>query len=147
MRSVRVDRLRHRFVGEIPDKLVPGELYVSLEHSTAAHSCCCGCGSEVVTPLSPAYWQMGFDGEEVSLTPSIGNWSYDCRSHYFITRGRVEWAGTFNDGEVEAVRERNAGIRERHYGHAVGPPPGGLLRRLAAAARRAGAAVLGRPAH
>lgn len=145
MRRVRVDRLRHRFVGEIPDKLAPGELYVSLEHSTAAHSCCCGCGSEVVTPLSPAFWKMGYDGEEVSLTPSIGNWSYECRSHYFITRGRVEWAGSFDDLEVEAVRERNAVIRERHYMQpGEEPPVVGLLHRLAAAVRRACSAVLGR---
>ena len=37
--------------------------------------CCCGCGEEVVTPFSPAQWQMSFDGEAVSLHPSIGNWN------------------------------------------------------------------------
>jgi hypothetical protein len=34
-----------------------------------------------------------FDGRSVSLTPSIGSWSLPCHSHYFLTRGKVRWAG------------------------------------------------------
>ena len=28
-----------------------------------------------------------------TLDPSIGNWSFACRSHYFMRKGRVVWAG------------------------------------------------------
>ena len=65
-------RLEHRFVEHIPEHLEPGVLYVSMKYATAAHSCCCGCGEEVVTPFTPTDWQMIFDGETVSLRPSVG---------------------------------------------------------------------------
>jgi hypothetical protein len=78
--------IRHEFVDLIPDALEDGVLYVSVQYATALHLCCCGCGSEVVTPLSPTDWSLTFDGDTVSLRPSIGNYSFPCRSHYFITR-------------------------------------------------------------
>jgi len=86
-------RLEHRFVEFLPDKLDPGILYVSMQYATASHKCCCGCGRDVVTPISPTDWQLMFDGRSVSLKPSIGNWSYPCRSHYWIKGNRVVWDG------------------------------------------------------
>ena len=53
--------LRHEFVEFIPDKLVDGVIYVSIPYATVAHKCCCGCGMEVVTPLSPTDWELIFD--------------------------------------------------------------------------------------
>ena len=79
---MRFTHLQHRFVPHIPEKLEPKVLYISMEYATAAHSCCCGCGEEVVTPLTPTDWRMTFDGETISLSPSIGNWNLRCRSHY-----------------------------------------------------------------
>jgi Family of unknown function (DUF6527) len=82
-------RLEHRFVEHLPERLEAGVLYISMEYATAAVGCCCGCGKEVVTPFTPTDWSMTFDGETISLSPSIGNWNFDCRSHYFIRRGRI----------------------------------------------------------
>lgn len=76
--------LTHQFVEFIPDQLQEGILYVSLQYATAAHICCCGCGEEVITPFSPSDWQLTFDGVTITLSPSIGNWSFACRSHYWI---------------------------------------------------------------
>lgn len=45
-----------------------------------------------MTPLTPADWKLTFDGETVSLYPSIGNWNFPCRSHYWLTKNRIEWA-------------------------------------------------------
>ena len=84
--------LKHMFVEFIPDRLESGALYVSMAFATVAHRCCCGCGSEVVTPLSPTDWKLIFDGESVSLEPSIGNWSFPCQSHYWITGGKIRWS-------------------------------------------------------
>ena len=84
--------LAHEFVEFIPDELKERTLYISITYCTAVHKCCCGCGREVVTPLSPASWQLIFDGKTVSLHPSIGNWSLPCQSHYFITKNNVVWA-------------------------------------------------------
>lgn len=90
----RASRYRHEFVDELPDVLEPRVLYVSVVFSTAIHLCLCGCHSEIVTPITPTDWHLRFDGECVSLSPSIGNWSYKCRSHYFLRSGQVVWAGT-----------------------------------------------------
>jgi hypothetical protein len=84
--------LRPVFIVTVPDDLEEGVLYVSMTYATAIHLCACGCREEVVTPISPNDWQLGYDGEEISLTPSIGNWRLPCRSHYWISGGRVDWA-------------------------------------------------------
>lgn len=81
--------IQHKFVEFIPDKLEDGILYISLEYATALHKCLCGCGREVVTPLSPKDWKMIFNGKTISLYPSIGNWQFPCRSHYWIENGLV----------------------------------------------------------
>ena len=67
----RIERLQHRFVKFIPDELEDGVIYVSMEYKTVTHRCCCGCGEKVVTPLSPAGWELTFNGQSVSLSPSI----------------------------------------------------------------------------
>lgn len=90
----KLSRLEHRFVEFLPDKLESGVLYVSMQYATASHKCGCGCGRDVVTPISPTDWQLMFDGRTISLNPSIGNWSYPCRSHYWIKGNRVVWDGT-----------------------------------------------------
>ncbi|WP_350226759.1 DUF6527 family protein [Naasia aerilata] len=74
-------------------------LYVSTHFSTAAHSCACGCGREVITPLSPGQWVLAFDGS-VSLWPSIGNWTLPCRSHYVIDHSTISWAQDFTREQV-----------------------------------------------
>ena len=113
---IRYERLQHQFVHHIPTLLQPGVLYVSMEYGTAAHSCCCGCGEEVVTPFTPTDWQMTFDGDAVSLWPSIGNWTLACRSHYFIEGGRVIEAYSWSDQEIEAGRRRDKAAKARYYG-------------------------------
>ncbi|WP_372574850.1 DUF6527 family protein [Ruegeria jejuensis] len=112
---MRHDRLEHAFVEHIPETIEPGILYISMEYGTAAHSCCCGCGEEVITPFTPTDWKMIFDGETVSLRPSIGNWTLDCRSHYVIKRGRVVEAGPWTDEQVAAERLRDRKAKSRHY--------------------------------
>lgn len=100
----------------MPERLEPGVLYVSMEYATSAHSCCCGCGEEVVTPFTPTDWKLTFDGESVSLRPSIGNWTLKCRSHYVIDRGRVIEMGSWPDERIEAERRRDHAAKAAHYG-------------------------------
>lgn len=108
-------RLQHRFVRSIPKELEPGVLYVSVEYATAIHACCCGCGNQVVTPFTPTDWQMTFDGEAISLSPSIGNWNFPCRSHYLIKRGRVVVAESWNSSLVMAGRSQDRANKAQHY--------------------------------
>ena len=93
-----------RFVDTIPRELEDGVLYFAMEYGTVLHKCCCGCGSEVNTPLSPTDWNMKYDGKKVSLSPSIGNWDYHCRSHYWIIENEVVWARSWSQSEVEENR-------------------------------------------
>jgi hypothetical protein len=79
----------HKFVEFIPETLEEGVIYITLEYGTALHKCACGCGREVVTPLSPNDWKLIFDGKTVSLYPSIGNWRFPCRSHYWIEKNQI----------------------------------------------------------
>ncbi len=113
---MRFTHLQHRFVPHIPEKLEPKVLYISMEYATAAHSCCCGCGEEVVTPFTPTDWRMTFDGETISLSPSIGNWNLRCRSHYVIKCGRVIEAGPWSDEQIAAERERDQAAKALYYG-------------------------------
>lgn len=116
---MRHKRLEHRFVEHIPERLEAGVLYVSMEYATSAHSCCCGCGEEVVTPFTPTDWKMTFDGESISLSPSIGNWTLKCRSHYVIDRGRVIEAGPWTEEQVEAERRRDHVAKANFYGQSA----------------------------
>ena len=102
----RTDSLDHEFVSHIPDVLDDGILYVSIPFTTALHKCCCGCGNEVVTPFHPDDWKMTFDGETVSLYPSIGNWNFVCQSHYWISRNRVKWDKDWTEDALRADRDR-----------------------------------------
>ncbi|GAA4348152.1 DUF6527 family protein [Microbacterium rhizosphaerae] len=97
-----------RFRAEIPQELDPGVLYVSMEHSTAIHSCMCGCGHEVVTPLGPGSWRLCYDGETITLTPSIGNGALPCRSHYIIRESQIIWQRGNPDPNSQLI------IEERH---------------------------------
>lgn len=111
----RRSALQHRFVEFIPDTLEDGVLYVSITYSTAAHCCCCGCGKEVVTPIAPTDWQLTFDGESVSLHPSIGNWSFPCQSHYWIKRNAIRWASTLSRHEIAAGRAHDRFAKQRYF--------------------------------
>ncbi|WP_443070717.1 DUF6527 family protein [Streptomyces sp. NBC_01601] len=104
-----------------------GVLYVSIPYRTCGHLCCCGCGHEVVTPLSPAQWSLTYDGESVSLTPSIGNWSLSCRSHYWIRDGRVRWSRRYSAAEIDENRDRDRRLLATITG---GPRPGWWVSRV-----------------
>ena len=107
-------RFSHQFVEYIPEQIAEGILYVSMNYAVASHRCACGCGREVVTPISPIDWQLRFDGEAITLEPSIGNWNFPCRSHYFIRGGIVRWASDMSQEAIELGRERDRRTKERY---------------------------------
>jgi hypothetical protein len=107
--------MKHEFVEFVPDVLSDDVLYVSIGFATVVHKCACGCGSEVVTPLSPVDWKLIFDGKTISLHPSIGNWSFPCQSHYWIERDQVRWSRKWSDQQVAAGRESDRKLKEYVY--------------------------------
>lgn len=106
-----------RFVESIPEALESEVLYVSMSLASVIHLCACGCGQEVVTPLSPTDWKLCFDGENVTLDPSIGNWSFPCRSHYWIRGGKVRWSGSWSTEEISDGRAHDRARKEAYYSH------------------------------
>jgi hypothetical protein len=119
---VKQHLLRHEFVEYLPEQLMEGTLYVSMQYATAAHKCCCGCGNDVFTPLSPTDWKLTFDGRTISLYPSIGNWSFPCRSHYWIRAGKVEWTRQWSAEEIADGRASDTRRKEKQHGAAKSAP-------------------------
>ena len=74
-----------------------GEIFISLKHRLCNHLCPCGCSNEVSIPLaapgetSPEEWAVDGPYTSPTFSPSLLN-RFDCKSHYFIKNGKVEWA-------------------------------------------------------
>jgi hypothetical protein len=100
--------MQHKFVDTIPDEVPNGWIFICIRYKTAVHKCICGCGNEVVTPISPTDWKLTFDGQTISLSPSIGNWNFECRSHYWIIKNEIRHSGKWTDKEVKEGREKDA---------------------------------------
>jgi Family of unknown function (DUF6527) len=105
-------KLSHSFVEYMPERLEEGVVYVSIRFKIASHLCCCGCGNEVVTPLSPTGWELTYDGVSVSLHPSIGNWGFPCRSHYWIRRDYAESAPNWSQASIRRAQRADAELRQ-----------------------------------
>jgi hypothetical protein len=105
---------KHEFVQFIPEELQEGTIYVSIRFATVAHLCARGCKTKVVTPLKPTDWRLTFDGKTVSLHPSVGNWAFPCRSHYWIRNNKVQWAEDWSQEQIDANREYDRRAKDRH---------------------------------
>lgn len=105
-------RFQHRFVEDIPDTLESQMLYIAIDCGAVVHLCACGCGNESVTPLGRTDWSITYDGETVSLSPSVGNWSFPCQSHYFIKKDNVRWAPKWSDKQIDAGRRYDRQLKD-----------------------------------
>ena len=116
---IRHHCIEPRFVTEVPRVLESGVLYISTEYETAVHRCCCGCGLEVVTPLTPTDWKLTTHSNTVSLWPSVGNWNLPCKSHYVIRRNRVIEAAPWTPNMIESEIRRDKVAKASYYGQQV----------------------------
>ena len=111
---MRIKRWELVWVEDMPRVLEDGKVYVSIVHTLTEHLCACGCGEEISLRLSPSDWQITYDGETISISPSIGNWQLPCRSHYFIINNRTvegeEWT------EDKILTERKQHKRQKAHG-------------------------------
>jgi hypothetical protein len=107
--------ISHEFVECMPPELEEGVLYVSIPYAIAIHLCACGCANKVVTPISPVEWQLLYDGESVSLTPSIGNWEFPCHSHYWIRHDEIQWDQRWSAEEIAEGRRLDAEDLEDYF--------------------------------
>lgn len=107
--------MKHKFVENIPEDLDSEVVYISIKYSTVAHKCCCGCGSEVITPLSPTDWRLSFDGETISVYPSIGSWNLPCKSHYWIVDNKIVWSKKWKEEEITQGRSNDKFSKNNYY--------------------------------
>jgi hypothetical protein len=112
---MRLERIRLERVEMMPAQLEPGVLYYSERFKTAAHLCACGCGMKVRTPVKPTFWQLWEDRAGPSMEPSIGNWQYPCRSHYYIVNGAIDWSSPWSEHEVLEGRAAEQRRTEAYY--------------------------------
>ena len=93
MKTIRTVDVIPVFVEFIPEILEQGKLYISEKYGCAIHLCLCGCGGKSVTPLGDGEWTLTKNGDKVSLSPSIGNWSGEnpYHAHYIITNNKANF--------------------------------------------------------
>jgi Fe-S-cluster containining protein len=88
----RIHEIRPVYCEYIPHEIEPGVLYISKEYKVTVHLCACGCGVKSALPLTPTNWTLTEENGLVSLTPSIGNWSWErphYHAHYYITKNKI----------------------------------------------------------
>ena len=106
---------KHEFVEFMPEIIKSGVLYVSIPYATTTHKCACGCGETVVTPITPTDWKLTWNGKTVTLYPSIGNWNFPCRSHYWIEEDEIIWARKWSDSKIKKNRIKNEIAKKLYY--------------------------------
>ena len=66
---------------------------------TVIFACPCGCDSAVILPCAPMgvevdetpFWNVGIDGDKITITPSVHRLS-GCCSHYWLEDNKIRWA-------------------------------------------------------
>jgi hypothetical protein len=86
MKTIRKVNVIPVLVEYIPEKnkMEQDKIYISVKYKTASHICLCGCGELTVTPLWNDGWTATINNGKLSMCPSIGNFSFPCKSHYVI---------------------------------------------------------------
>jgi hypothetical protein len=75
----------------------------------------CGCGNKIITPIGPINWSFNEIDGKPTLCPSLGNWQLPCRSHYWITKGVIEWSYQWSDEQIEVGRKAEEKRRKSYY--------------------------------
>lgn len=119
----RVSEVSFEFVDLLPPVLKDGVVYISIEHRTIVHNCCSGCGERVVLGIGPAEWALTYDGETISLNPSVGAGALTCNSHYWIKKNKVAWVKplTATQTKESQLADREAAVA--HYAEVDQPLP------------------------
>ena len=104
---MRTTQWRVEWVEDMPERMEAGKLYISVKHRLTEHYCACGCGVEVSLPLGRSEWKLIYDGDSVSVSPSVGNWRLPCKSHYLIRENRTVWCAQWSEEKIVGGRKRD----------------------------------------
>jgi len=103
----------YKAVERIPKLLERGVVYHNEEFQLAALLCACGCGHRV-TLLVPDSHQVSSEGEFATIRPSIAVCDAPCKSHYFVTAGRVKWLPAFTQEQASNVMRNQIALHASH---------------------------------
>jgi hypothetical protein len=97
--GLKVRRYIASAVKECPESVRPGKIYVISDGpvpDTIIFKCPCGCRADIYLNLlqdTRPYWTFSWERKgRISIAPSILR-KVGCRSHFFVSRGKVIWAG------------------------------------------------------
>lgn len=82
----------------------PFEFHYSQRFEMAALSCPCGCGHRVLLNLLDQH-RLVIEGGLPTVTPSILVSDAPCLSHFYVSRGRVQWAQQWSKQTVDQVMQ------------------------------------------
>lgn len=88
MKTLKRVTIEPIFVDTMPSDYERNKVYISEKYKTSKHLCLCGCDNMVIMPLTGGQWWdlvKELNGT-VSFIGSIGNYNFDCKSHYIITK-------------------------------------------------------------
>ena len=108
---MRTTQWHGEWVEDMPETMGPGKLYISVKHRLTEHVCACGCGEEVSLPLGRSEWRLVYDGDSISILPSVGNWRLPCKSHYVIKENRTIWCTRWTEKQILEGRNRDRAER------------------------------------
>jgi Family of unknown function (DUF6527) len=103
----------YQAVEQIPKLLSDGVVYHNEEFQLAALLCACGCGHRI-TLLVPDSHQVSSKGGLATVRPSIAVCDAPCKSHYFVTAGKVEWLPAFTRAQASNLMRNQIA---RHASH------------------------------
>ena len=103
----------YQAVERIPKLLSDGVVYHNEEFQLAALLCACGCGHRI-TLLVPDSHQVSSEGGLATIRPSIAVCDAPCKSHYFVTAGKVEWLPAFTRAQASNLMRNQIA---RHSSH------------------------------
>ena len=88
MKTLKKVTIEPEFVDVIPDTLEENKIYISEKYKSAIHLCLCGCEEKTITPLGGGkFWDLIKEPNgTISLIGSVGNYNFECKSHYIITK-------------------------------------------------------------
>jgi hypothetical protein len=103
----------YQAVERIPKLLSDGVVYHNEEFQLAALLCACGCGHRI-TLLVPDSHQVSSEGGLATIRPSIAVCDAPCKSHYFVTAGKVKFLPAFTRAQASNLM-RNQIARHASY--------------------------------
>lgn len=95
-------KFRYKLVDRIPKQLQPGIVYHTEEFELAGLLCACGCGHRI-TLLVPDSHEVWDAGGYATVRPSIGVFDAQCKSHYVISAGDVQWLPAFTGAQAAKI--------------------------------------------